>query len=724
MFNLQRVSSHLKIKIKARIISFLFVSLSLTASAQFNPLASSIKRADLKYDQFAYSRAVDYYKYAYQKDSLNERLVSQIGMCYVKLNNSTEAEVWLKILLKKWPGTDSQYKYLLAQQLSKNKKYDEATYWYGVSDRDDMAKEKIRGIESLGKLLRDSSKYEVSAFEHNSPQSDFSPMYFEKGIAFLSSRKEEKWVKETYNWDESNYLDFYSFDPYDTTMPIKKLAIVNPSYHEGPGEVFASGNGIVFTRNGLQEANLRRGGKRVARLQIYFSYRDASGKWLNPIPFKYNDNNYSLGHPTISSDEKTLIFSSDMPGGFGATDLYISKMLPDSTWSKPENLGSKINTAGNEMFPYLEKNQLYFASDGHMGLGGLDLYVADLVALDTQTPSNLGAPLNSSKDDFGLIADAGFRAGYFSSDRNGNDDIFRFSTNYTKVVGCVLTLVDSMPISGAMVNRFGNNGELVETLLSNSKGEFFFEIPNNSRLKLTAEKSSYYLHEGIVEHVSGQSLETKLPPIFLFQPIVGLDVVDIATMSKIEGAIQTIRKLPDTEPTKPISDVGMQFVALPGARYEILTSVEGYYTKRDTVEVPPTTIPFVSHITKLSKILVGESIRLDHIFYDSNSASLRPESEAELDKVSIFMSDNPHLKIELGSHTDSRGSASYNLSLSQKRAESAAKFLILQGVAANRIVPKGYGESKVLNGCGDGVACSADEHQENRRTEIKILEVN
>ncbi len=159
----------------------------------------------------------------------------------------------------------------------------------------------------------------------------------------------------------------------------------------------------------------------------------------------------------------------------------------------------------------------------------------------------------------------------------------------------------------------------------------------------------------------------------------------------------------------------------PGETYELFAAADGFYSKRDTFQVSKTYQGNEAHEVRLKKVVVGESIRLDHIYYDVNSADLRTESEVELDKVVGFMKDNPHLKIELGSHTDSRGSDAYNLRLSQKRAESATQYLIDQGIDKKRIIPKGYGESRPVNRCVNGVSCSAEEHQENRRTEIKIL---
>ncbi len=703
-----------------KILSIFFLFIVCSTSAQEQLIRKSADRA---FEEFAYSEALEKYQLLYLKDSGNLHYISRLSETYLKLNDSKKAEVWLGKLVEKHEGFDNRKLYEYAQVLSKNEKYDQAKYWYGrFKERGGITSvdDKINGIENIRSFFAEEGKYSIERLDFNTSKSDFSPFYYQDGIAFVSSRKEKEWVKNTYNWDESDYLDFYYYNPGDTSLRLSKIKGLNSKYHEGPSHIYAGGQKIVFTRNSVQGSKLQRDQKGTANLQLFFG-EISEGKWVI-TPFQHNTVEYSLGHPAISEDGTILIFASDMPGGFGGTDLYVSKKGTFERWSEPVNLGNGVNTSEDEMFPFLSGDHLWFASNGREGLGGLDIYQVQFQNNKVSgVPENVGAPINSSQDDFGLITLGNFREGYFASDRAGSDDIYSYVAEFVNVKGRVLAKGSHDPILGAKVTLEDRSGRVIGTALTDSEGVYDAQLGKEAVFSIRAEKVDFLLEEPIQENTSGVSDFKELEPVFLLQRLMTVKAVDAESKETLLDAIQTVKVIGKKGVVAPIEGHENQYLINP-VNYEVVTAQEGYYTLRDTVTVADDFYGMKDYVAELKKIVVGESIRLDNIYYDVNSANLRAESELELDKVVVFMKDNPHIKIELSSHTDSRGSAPYNQRLSQKRAESATEFLISHGVERDRIVPKGYGESKVVNRCKDGVRCSAEEHQENRRTEIKILE--
>lgn len=681
------------------------------------------KSADRAFEQFAYSEALEKYQILHSRDSNNLHYLSRIGDSYLKLNDSQNAEIWLKKLVEKKEGFDVRFIYEYAQVLSKNKEYESAKYWYnqyrqngGINPVD----EKIDGIEKLSSFFVSEGKYTIEREEFNTDQSDFSPFFYEDGVAFVSAREERKWVKSTYNWDKSDYLDYYYFNPGDTSQRLGKIDGLNSKYHEGPAQMYAGNEKVVFTRNSVQESKLQRDQKGIANLQLYFGEKVEESLW-KIYPYEHNSVEFSFGHPTITEDGNLLIFASDMPGGFGGTDLYLSVKDRSGNWSTPMNLGKSVNTSENEMFPFLAENRLWFASNGREGLGGLDIYWVLFENLQVSgNPTNIGSPINSSQDDFGLITSGNSSDGYFSSDRFGSDDVFSFISEFVKIEGQVLAKGSNTPISSARVTIKDPLGNVAYTTVTNDEGIYSAEIGKGADFTILAEKEQFLIVQPIIETTKGVSEFKKVSPLFLFQRILDVSAIDAETKDTIQNVVQAVKAI-STNELLTSGGKSNQYQIEPN-EYEIVSASEGYYTLRDTINVNDDFFGTKKYTAAMKKIVVGESIRLENIYYDVNSANLREESELELDKLVVFMMDNPDIKIELSSHTDSRGSAPYNQRLSQKRAESATDYLISHGISSDRIVPKGYGEQRLVNRCKDGVRCSADEHQENRRTEIQILE--
>jgi outer membrane protein OmpA-like peptidoglycan-associated protein len=453
---------------------------------------------------------------------------------------------------------------------------------------------------------------------------------------------------------------------------------INSRYHEGPLAFYSSYDSVVFTRNNFLNGRFQTSKDKTNKLKIYFANTrtDASDEWTNITEFPYNSNEYSTGHPALSTDGRSLYFASDMPGGYGGTDLYVS-VFQNGRWSRPRNLGPEINTAGNEMFPFLdENNDLYFASNGHPGLGGLDIFIARSKGKDFTTPRNMGAPINSNQDDFGLIYSNDTDEGFFTSNREGgrgDDDIYRFTMKRCKFIIVAVNARTNEIITGAKVQATDTQtGENTRVPALNDT-LFSFKPGFGTAYELIAMK------EGFSE---GQSLlsDSLLAQCLLY----GEDVSD------------TIRI-----PLEPADRLVSQTTPAGGGGVPESTGTRPRYRYKGDPNV--------------------KVIEVKTIYYDFDKFNIRPDAARELDKVVAIMNEYPSLKIELSSHTDTRADNLYNIRLAQRRSRSAYHYLVTRGIDPARLVVNSFGENKLVTDCPDYADCSEEEHQLNRRTEIIIL---
>ena len=699
--------------------TYLACIISTLGLGQHIPDFDLIASAERDFKNFAYTEAAGKFEMAHSRDSSNLFVLQRLADSYIKLNNSQKAERWLALFISADSLHRDDYLFHYAEMLSRNQKYEESQYWFEQLSKDRESERKVFGIRNLSQFFKDQELYQVEKKEWSSDQSDFAPTIYNGNVVFVSSRKKKTWVSNDYNWDQSEYLDFYEFEPFEDSFNISKIESLNSKYHEGPGQFYSNEGHFVFTRNITKGKRLGRNEQGVTKLQILFARKDSLGEWTDFVPFEHNSTTYSVGHPAISEDGLHLFFASDMPGGYGKTDLYYSRLNADSSWSAPINLGENVNTGENELFPTLFKDRLCFASDGREGLGGLDIFSVELRNFEVAgVPANLGYPLSSSQDDF-AIAFLSESGGYFSSNRLGTDDIFEFRMDYLHLQGQVLVVNDESPAAGAEVVVLANT-EPIAQVKADEKGQYEVKVPWKDNFQLIARKQDYELVDTMTM-VLRKGTIPSVEPLYLGQKIINLSATDAGTNEVIEDAIQIIKPLTGKNSLRPIGTHSHKYVVKESVPYEVVSVREGYYTERDTFLFDLSGGYEQFFNARLREIVVGESIRLDHIYYDLNSDHLRPESETELDKLVVFMEDNSHIVIELSSHTDAQGSSSYNLRLSQRRAESASEYLKSHGIAESRIVPKGYGEEKLVNRCQDGVKCTPEEHQENRRTEIRIL---
>lgn len=373
-----------------------------------------------------YSKAISVYLDVLENDGSNEMAKIKLAQVYFRIHDYSESMEWYESVLK-IPYTPSQHVtpvsfYNYAELLLMEERVDDAAYWfelYGQQQPDDTrAARKLEGIRKMSEFKSMLSKYQVEAVPFNSVFNDFAPTFYEDGLVFVSDRHEVSDDKAL------DYFDLYLSESTDNgsfTTPVKFSENINTVLHEGPAFFYDNDQKVIFTRNIVTNKLKSSEEKVVLHLQLFYSEKDASvTTWKTPEGLSINNKDYSLGHPSLSSDGRYLYFSSNLPGSLGGTDIFVSEWV-NGAWGTPKNLGNTMNTEGNEMFPFIYQDSiLYFASDGHAGLGGLDIY---RISLHTSQLKNLGYPVNTSKDDFGLVVQDDL--GYFSSNRGKNDDIYQ-----------------------------------------------------------------------------------------------------------------------------------------------------------------------------------------------------------------------------------------------------------------------------------------------------------
>ena len=655
-----------------RITKFLIVAIiaglfSTNAIAQKDHLAV----ADQAFEGQEYYKAITLLKKAYskEKDKANKaEIIFKTAECYRFVNDSKQAETWYRKALKiKYPENNVQLYY--ANALKANGKFEDAIVEYEkyseLAPDDPRGKNGAEACALAQKWVDNPSRYVVeNAVQLNGKNMDFSPSYASrnhKELYFTSSRDNAS-GNEVDGWTGQGFTDIFSatIDNKGKWSKPKPLpATINSIYNEGAAVMNNDFNQMIFTRCGVK--------KKVKMGCELYSTNKNGDSWTEAevLPFFVKDEGddstqVTVGHPALSADGKVLVFASDAEGGKGGRDLWKSTFDEEKKrWEKPVALAS-INTPGDEMYPFIHADgTLYFASNGHIGMGGLDIFMAEAQGEDWGQVTNMRSPINSSGDDFAIIFEKEQEKGFFTSNREdgkGSDDIYSFLLPALKftLCGTVTDYKTKAPIGDATVSIVGTDGSSLETT-TDSKGKYCFDLAPATSYVITAGKKDFYLNK------TGK------------------------------------------------------------------TTTVGFEEDKDLIsdfELDP----------------INRVIDLPNIFYDLGKWDLRPESKVALDGLVETLNDNPTIVVELGSHTDTRASDSYNLSLSQKRAQSVVDYLIENDVVGERLVAKGYGETtpKVLDAAvGElpagsvindafiaklaGEELKEEAHQLNRRTEFKVL---
>ena len=625
--------------------------------------------------------------------------------------------------------------------------------------------------------------------EINSPSVDYSPAYYGNGLVFVSSRNKGGFVNTSTR--ETYYELFHA--PFGANgQPVKPRPFsleINSALHEGPVTFDRAENTMYFTRSNQQSGVPKPDQSGMVRLKIYTAFRGLYD-WERVEELPFNSDEYSCMHPSLSADGSKLFFVSNMPGGYGGMDIYMVIKI-NNQWSAPINLGPEINTPQQEGFPFFhESGTLFFSSNGHKGMGGMDIFSIDLSGSRWGELANLGTPLNSIADDFGFIMDDSGKKGYFSSNRKGGlgkDDLYSFEAikGLPGIKGPEIMTIrlrvwnktDSQPLAGAsvffferspdgfIVNDSAYTIELAPDSLGMSMrmnlktgknlgqpaaftdkwGNALLQMPHNTDYTVILEREGFSTAEIAFSPKDlgpGEPLEiimTRSTCISVNGRVVSADKNQPLT----NATVRVINTADGSEQALATNNEGFYASCLPaGVSFFIVVEKAGFRPQRTEISLKNTdpsqdinvnfALPGPSssgpasneQMSSRMPLAEGVVIVLDNIYYDYNQAVIRKGQARDLEALAALMKQYPEMEIELGAHTDSRGSPDYNLELSRQRAEAAKFFLISKGIDPNRIQTKGYGESSPRNNCVDGVNCTESEHQFNRRTEVKVLKMD
>ena len=574
-------------------------------------------------------------------------------------------------------------------------------------------------VAQKNRTVFDDVNFEIEpVYLINSVASDISPTFVNDSIYFSSVS--EKYFNNAKR--EKQNMDFYNiyFASVDKNGIISSSRILVPEfdheYHEGPADYCeATGELYVTVSNADNFEEIQ---KMIPieniRLRLVVK-KKIDGKWqpLKELPF--SDKKFHFAQPAISVTGDTLVFSSDLKPNYGSTDLFMS-IRRNGEWSSPVNLGSEINTAGSELFPtFISGDILSFASNGRIiKQGGLDIYYTHFPKLDKV--EILSTEINSPSDDFGLIIHKNGKVGYFTSNRNSqnSDDIYKIDIQklYKIFNGTVTDINSNLPIPNAEITLSNCNGVIINKVFSDSVGNFSFEIMRNECLQIKISKEKY---ENELMNISSRDyLEFRLKPKQIYE----IFVLDAGDRNPIEGVTISC----NDEINLETNTGGIISLTNPfPVNCEMLIKKEGYLIQTLTPDfkirslVTRDTIWFYKN--ELNKNFV-----LSNISTVSGELRILQEATSSLNRLIKIMEVNPDIKVELGWHTDSKGSDADNLRLSQNRADLAVNYIASKGIEKYRIVTRGYGESQLVNKCKDGVKCTEEEHKANRRIEIKIIE--
>jgi outer membrane protein OmpA-like peptidoglycan-associated protein len=476
-----------------------------------NALFAQIKLADKFFNNYGYIKASELYEKAVKNGDSSEHVLARLGDCFYNNSNSEKAAMWYSKAVNKYNKIAPEYLFKYIQTLKSLGNYTEANLWMKKlkDSRQANGRTKDYDTNSISKyndLLCPERKMiiEVVNLPFNSNQSDFGSYVFNNQLYFASSRESDD--SKVYAWNKEPFLDLYQVSVEEKEGAIQfgspdhiKASNINTDYHEASVAISNDGKTMYFTRDNVNRKNeLDYDKKGTSHLKIYKANLK-EGSWENIKELPINDEVYSTGHPALSVDNKKLYFVSDREGGFGQTDIYEVDILESNKFSKPKNLGNKINTEGREMFPFVSKDStFYFSSDGHLNLGLLDIFKSNVSKEEITEPENLGAPFNSGFDDFAYFIDPSNtnQIGYFSSNRpggKGNDDIYSF---YARECGQIIrgTTKDKETnefLNDVTVKLIDENGKLINEVITDKDGMYEFKSYCNNKLTILGSKSSY-----------------------------------------------------------------------------------------------------------------------------------------------------------------------------------------------------------------------------------------
>ncbi|MFM7007282.1 MAG: carboxypeptidase regulatory-like domain-containing protein [Flavobacteriales bacterium] len=729
------------------LFTFVFVS-----AVQLFAQSGRLEKGNDLFSKLAYAEAIPYYESVSNTELDSPEMRAKLAYCYLSTNQLLKAEQEYKNVVAKSPTADNHY--WLAYTLMSLNKHTEAqahmAQFAAQKPTDTRAQlwEKQQNFLSL--IQNEPAYFELKEVDINTDHAEFGvyPYPFKNSAILISSRKKSGFGDVRWAGNNDYYLELFFVQTGDNgylSEPIHLEKPLNSGKHEGPLCFSADGKTVYFTSNNRAKDNKGKDG--IQHLKIYIADVVRS-EWQNIREFTYNSSDYACGHPTLSTDGKTLYFTSDMPGGFGGADIYACQMNANGGFEKPVNLGANINTNGNEMFPWIGQDELlYFSSNGRPGMGGLDLFAAPRDG--KMAAKNLGLSINSVSDDFAVTFLSDGKMGYVASNRKGTDDIYsvkkikdiRFNA---LIKGTVIDQNTGAVLAFATLTIKDEKGNIVATTQADANGNYQFEVAPGANYTVSAKLDKY---DGKIADISvpkdASTLEQNLGLVKQIDYGIRLLVSDATTKKPVAGAAVMITDLKNqtkliNTTTPPSGDVSQQLKNYKKGdqlSLKIELTAPGYLKK--TVEFKGTIdqaglIQLHEKLNvELQAVNIGgdlaKTLGIKPIYFDLGKFNIRKDAALELDKIVKVMNENPTMVIELGSHTDCRSSVQFNETLSSNRAKASAEYIQKRISNPSRIYGKGYGESRLLNDCGcEGAvksSCTEEQHQLNRRTEFIIIKM-
>lgn len=764
-------------------LTSLFCILATTVVAQDdqkNNDPTGWKKADKQYQEKGYMISAGNYQMKHNKSEMTPEVMVRVANSY-RLNGESElAEYWYAQCINNITNAEDKLHY--AEVLQSNGKCEDAIRWfkeYKRSTKSVKNRDFISDCSEMESFVENKNIEVKNVKALNTKHLDYSAVTTGDGVMFTSTRGRQGASRTTDSWTKDNFSDvFFAATDAEGNLgtPRPLGSEINRRYHDGATSISEGGTVMYFSRN---NSKAKAKGK-IIDLKIYSAIR-TNKVWKNVTEVPINGEDFATCHPSISVDGKTLYFASDRPGGFGGMDIYVSKN-ENGSWQKPINLGPTVNTSGNEIFPFVSPSgNLFFSSNGHKGLGGLDIFKVEKTdKTDESTWSvrtHMGKSFNTKKDDFGFTGNMDMTKGFLTSNRpggKGGDDIYEWVSNgeesidveeESKINVMVMDVVNGDALRNAMITVKDEDGKVVKNnATTNTKGLFVHEVEKGKNYTVFVEKEGYKAQQKKIsakELLANESLNVemeKLKCVELAGTVLndkykkGIPSAKVTLVNKCTGEktvvttntdgtfdfcldqgcdFEVVANKTDFEETETVvSTINMKSNGgLENIKIELLPVVKPTKTKvvastptRTTSTTPTRTTTTTTATSSVSDVLrSGSVITLNNIYYDYNKWNIRADASADLDNIVNIMKTNPSIQIMLSSHTDARGNESYNQILSTKRASSARQYLISKGVEGHRIKSQGLGESELKNHCKNNVKCTNEEHQVNRRTEVKIL---
>lgn len=713
-----------------------------------------LHKANKKYDQFAYVEAGELYTKFVDKGYKSALAYTRLGDIYYLNGNMPEALKWYTLMhgMQNETAIDPVHLFRYGQCLRAAGDYDAAA---GVLESVNKhcigaACDSLNTMTNLEAIEKLSGRYTLRPVSLNSGSSDYGVAFYKDRAVIYTSARAVDATAQIDRWSNKPFFKLFNATIADNgdLIASKILEKTDQSkYHESTPAFTRDGKTMYFTRSGRRYNKKRRDTEKTNQLKIYRATINAEGLWdsLQELPF--NSTSFSNAHPTLSKDEKTLIFASDRPGSLGLTDLYRVAINDDGTFGEVVSLGNEINTPGRESFPYVGPDgTLYFSSDGHAGLGGLDVYEARVDSDGVFAILNMGKPINSTQDDFTFVMDPENNQGYVASNRFGNDAVFTvfpvdqeaISTNEMILFGTLQDHDQKLITGVTKITAYDEEGNLVDEFYTDANGEYLVKLPRG-RYMLRYENPGFLISKLVVGNTSADDnqmvrLNVELEPDPNYErnlkAVAKNEVKDSdGNHPFVKGFIHREKNVTGISTDENGHDLALAGENVPEDTAGGLNEEEGSKESKESNGSNRNSSSKGNQdgtnnsdsSNEYEGTLTDNEFNIDPVYFEFDKSRITKEAFVQLDNVIRILKNNPRLSLDIRSYTDSRGRSSYNDALSERRTSSVMNYILEHGIDYDRVSGRGYGEQHTVNQCTDDVPCAESDHALNRRSEFIFI---